>query len=154
MESVPTKNHLFILLADDDEDDCFLFKEALDELVNGARLSTVDNGEELMQLLYKMETLPDILFLDLNMPRKNGMQCLSEIKQSQRLKHLPVIIYSTSFQKNVVDLLYHQGAQFYIRKPNVFTQLKHAIYEALTIAAQLNYLQPSKENFVLSHAIQ
>lgn len=79
---------------------------------------------------------------------------MTEIKEAERLKHLPVIIYSTSFQKNIVDLLYHRGAQFYICKPNGFAELKHAIHEALTIAAQLNYQQSSKEGFVLSHAIQ
>lgn len=142
-----------ILLADDDEDDCLLFKEALNELGICVQLTTVQNGDQLMKLLNKEERLPDVLFLDLNMPRKNGLQCLSEIKQSQRLKSFPVIICSTSFQKNVVDVLYQMGAQFYIRKPNNFAELKHIIHEVLTIAAQLNYLQPSKEGFVLSLAL-
>ncbi len=149
-----TPNYHHILLADDDEDDCFLFKEALDDLGIDIQLDTVHSGDALMKLLNKSEPLPQLLFLDLNMPRKNGLQCLAEIKQTERLKHLPVIIYSTSFQKNVVDLLYHEGAQFYIRKPNEFAELKRAIYEALTTAAQLNYQQPSKEGFVLSHAIE
>ncbi len=153
MKSPTTKKPQCILLADDDEDDCLLFKEALNELGICVQLTTVQNGDQLMKLLNKEERLPDVLFLDLNMPRKNGLQCLSEIKQSQRLKSLPVIIYSTSFQKNVVDVLYQMGAQFYIRKPNDFAELKHAIHEVLTIVAKLNYLQPSKEGFVLSLAL-
>ena len=71
-----------ILLADDDQDDCLLFKEALDELAITVQLTAVQNGEELMQLLNKAEILPDLMFLDLNMPRKNGMECLFAIKQS------------------------------------------------------------------------
>lgn len=142
-----------ILLADDDLDHCLLFKEALEELHITTKFTFAHNGEELMQLLHTIELLPDILFLDLNMPRKNGLQCLNEIKESTLLKHLPVIIYSTSFQKDVVELLFKQGAQFYIRKPNEFTNIKKAIFEALTISSNLNRSQPSKEKFVLSHVL-
>ena len=142
-----------ILLADDDKDDCHFFKVALDELRINVQLTTVHDGEKLMLLLNKDEALPDMLFLDLNMPRKNGLECMSEIKENPGLKNLPVIIYSTSFQKDIVDLLYKQGAQFYICKPNGFSELKHVIYEAITTAVQLNYLQPPKEKFVLSYPI-
>ena len=139
----------YILLADDDEDDCFLFKEALDELDIKTQLSIVHNGEQLIKWLNNKE-LPHLLFMDLNMPRKNGMDCLIEIKGSENFNNLPIIIYSTSFQADVVDLLYKQGAQFYIRKPNKFLELKNVIHNALTLAAELKYKQPSKENFVLS----
>ncbi len=142
-----------ILLADDDEDDCLLFKDALEELPVLAELKSVHNGDQLMQTLNKTDPLPHLVFLDLNMPRKNGLKCLVEIKETERLKDIPVIIYSTSFQKNVVDLLYAHGAQFYIRKPNEFSELKNVILETLTSIAELNYRQPSKEGFVLSHVI-
>ena len=67
-----------ILLADDDKNDQLLFKEALEELPVTTHLASVENGEQLMQLLNDgKELLPDILFLDLNMPRKNGFTCLS-----------------------------------------------------------------------------
>lgn len=144
---------LQILLADDDQDDCSLFKDALDELPVLAELTFVHDGDQLMQLLNKLERFPNLIFLDLNMPRKNGLQTLKEIKGNERLKHLSVIMFSTSFQKNVVDVLYTHGAQFYIRKPNEFSELKHSIMEALTLSAELNYLQPSKEKFVLSHVL-
>ena len=72
---------MFILLADDDTDDCIFFKEALDELLLPTKLMTVHDGEQLMHLLANESTeLPDVLFLDLNMPRKNGFECLEEIK--------------------------------------------------------------------------
>lgn len=142
-----------ILLADDDKDDCLFFKVALDELHINVQLTTVHDGEKLILLLNKDEPLPDILFLDLNMPRKNGLECMSEIKETPRLKNLPVVIYSTSFQKDIVELLYEKGAHFYICKPNGFSELVHLIQEAVTISAQLNYKQPSKEQFVLSYPI-
>src|SRR4028118_19225 len=102
-----------ILLADDDVDDIMIFKEVLNELNLPVRLTTIDNGEKLMQLLQEDEALPDVLFLDLNMPRKTGMECLKEIKSAEALRRLPVVIFSTSFKKETVDCLYESGAQFY-----------------------------------------
>src|SRR6185295_4050117 len=98
---------LNILLADDDTDDCIFFKAAVKEFSMATTLSTVHDGEQLMELLTKEgNELPDVLFLDLNMPRKNGFECLSEIKQNKNLEHLPVIMFSTSFEQEVVNLLY------------------------------------------------
>src|SRR5688572_16072019 len=106
-----------ILLADDDEDDRFLFQEALSEMSLHTRLVTALDGEQLMNQLGE-DRLPDVLFLDLNMPRKDGFQCLLEIKQNEKLKQLPVIIFSTSFHPDAVNKLYENGAQYYIRKPS------------------------------------
>ena len=139
----------FILLADDDVDDCLFFKNALEELPVSARLSTVHNGEELMNFLRDNAQLPDILFLDLNMPRKNGFDCLAEIKKDEKLKALPVIILSTSLNQESANLLYKNGAQHYIRKPNEFSQLKNLIHTAITLASLNNTIQPAKEHFVL-----
>ena len=106
---------LNLLFADDDTDDCFFFKEALEELPISAKLTTVNDGMQLMQQLSAKETLlPDALFLDLNMPRKSGFDCISEIKRNNKLMHIPVIIYSTSLNVEVVDLLYQKGALCYI----------------------------------------
>ena len=139
-----------ILLADDDGDDCLLFKDALNELAIRATLTTVHNGEQLMELLLNSHELPDILFLDLNMPRKNGFECLSEIKQNEKLKQLPVIIFSTSFEPDIVSLLHKNGAQHYICKPNEYWILLKVIHQVVTITPRLNFHQPSIDDFVLS----
>ena len=143
--------HLDILLADDDTDDCIFFKEALSEIPLSTSLTAVHDGEQLMQLLAN-ETikLPHILFLDINMPRKNGFECLSEIKQNTRLKELPVVIFSTSFEQEVVNSLYKSGAQYFIRKPSEFLQFKKIIQHTLTLIMQENVTNPTKENFVLT----
>jgi CheY-like chemotaxis protein len=143
-------NTRLILLADDDKDDNILFQEVLEEIPLPTQLATVNNGEELMQLLNNKEQLPDIIFLDLNMPRKNGFECLSEIKRTERLKHIPVIIFSTSYEPETLNLLYKNMAQYYIRKPNDFTQFKEIIYQTLTLTAQADISQPIREKFVLS----
>ena len=139
----------YLLLADDDIDDCDLFTDALNELEQPAILKTVHDGEQLMYFLTnETNVLPDILFLDLNMPRKNGLECLSEIKNNDRLKNLSVIIFSTSFYKEMVNKLYTSGALYYISKPNEFTKLKKVIYTAIKSASGSMNKIPI-ENFVL-----
>ncbi len=146
-----SSNKLNILLADDDTDDCFFFKEALQELAIPIEFTAVHDGEELMrQLEDEISELPDILFLDLNMPRKNGFECLSEIKLSEKLKGLPVIIFSTSFEQEVVNLLYKNGAQHFIRKPSEFSQFKKIIQQSLAPIVRGITFQPTQENFVLT----
>lgn len=142
---------LNILLADDDIDDCIFFKEALNELPLTPNLTVMHDGEQLMQLL-KNETneFPDVLFLDLNMPRKNGFECLSEIKLSKKLNQLPVIIFSTSFEQEVVNQLCQHGAQYFIRKPSEFSQFKKIIHQSLALMTQENISQPTRENFVIT----
>ena len=149
---------LNILLADDDIDDCIFFKVALEELLLSTRLTTVHDGEQLMQLLTnETNELPHVLFLDINMPRKNGKECLVEIKLNNKLKHFPVIMFSTSYEKEVVNLLYDGGAQYFIRKPSDFSQFKKVIQQTLTLIMKNmlaseagNISQPSRENFVLT----
>lgn len=145
-----------VLLADDDEDDCLLFAEALEELNLSTQLTTVRDGEQLMRLLSKVAyDLPLLLFLDLNMPRKNGFECLAEIKKTIKLSHLPVIIFSTSFDRKVADQLFKNGAHHFICKPTDFHELKDVIHRAITLVSENftntvgNFSQPIKENFVL-----
>ena len=157
MEFTQTRS---IFLADDDDDDCLFFKEALDELPVSITLTTVHDGEQLMKLLSKTaDQLPPLLFLDLNMPRKNGFQCLTEIKQDERLKRLSVIIFSTSLQQEVADLLYNNGAHYFILKPASFKDLKKVIHRVIMIMEQTLsvtsgqsgiFIQPARENFVIA----
>ena len=143
-------NELNILLADDDTDDCLFFKEALAEIAATINFTAVHNGEQLMQLLtdetYK---LPHILFLDLNMPRKNGFECLTEIKQNKKLKDLPVVIFSTSFEQDKISILFKTGADVYIRKPGNFAQLVQVINHALPMATE-NMFSNGKLKYILN----
>ena len=139
-----------LLLADDDTDDCVFFQEVLTELPVLTSLDTVNDGVELMDYLLKnSETLPDLLFLDLNMPRKTGFECLIEIKANDALKHLPVIILSTSLDMKVVDSLYDMGAQYYNRKPGQFNMLNKVIQQAIMVTDPENSIQPKREDFIL-----
>jgi CheY-like chemotaxis protein len=140
-----------LLLADDDTDDCIFFREALEDLPITSTLTTVNDGAELMRLLYaSIDKLPDILFLDLNMPRKTGYECITEIKLSEKLKHLPVIVFSTSLDRAAVNLLYEKGAHYYIRKPGEFSKLKQVIHKAILLTSGTDKERPPKEDFVLN----
>lgn len=142
---------LNIILADDDQDDVFLFKSAIDELALTIKLATVYDGDKLMKRLsQKNVALPDAIFLDLNMPLKSGHECLTEIKESEELNHLPVIIFSTSFQEKVVNELYEEGAHYYIQKPSSFQALQDLIKKALILVTENTHSQPDKRDFVLT----
>jgi len=143
-----TASPIRLLLADDDLDDSTFFRDALADLPVMAHLETVYDGVELMHYLSK-NSLPDLLFLDLNMPRKNGFECLAEIKSEDGLKELPVIIFSTSFNPEVVDSLYDGGAHFYIRKPGDFSKLRAIIHKAIRLGSEKNFRRPGREGFVL-----
>lgn len=130
---------LNILLADDDPDDRLFFEKALKEIPILTRLTSVNNGEELMNYLTtNTEHLPDVVFLDLSMPRKTGYECLIEIKEDEKLKNIHVIMFSTSFthgvglEETLMSTLSKMGAQNYIRKPGDFEKLKQVIHQALT----------------------
>ena len=143
---------LNILLADDDIDDCAFFKKALEDFPISTYYTAVHDGEKLMkQLTNETNELPNVLFLDLNMPRKNGFECLKEIKLNKKLNQLPVIIFSTSFEQDVVNVLYKYGAQYFVRKPSDFLQFKKIIQQSLTLVAYGNISQPTRENFVLEY---
>jgi len=130
---------LKILLADDDMDDRIFFDKALQEIPVDTTLHTVNNGEELMKYLTENEDrLPDVLFLDLSMPRKTGFECLVEIKENEKFKALTVIMFTTSFTRgieledNLKTTLSRMGAQEYIRKPGDFAEYRTVIQDALT----------------------
>lgn len=138
----------YILLADDDKDDRFFFEKALKGLAIATHLKTVVDGEQLISYLSVAERLPDVLFLDLNMPRKNGLECLSEIKRNPKLKEIPVVIYSTSLLDEVADVLYKNGAHYYLHKCD-FDELTKSIQKVFDLLKK-NSNQPARDKFILS----
>lgn len=143
------KNAFRILLADDDRDDRFFFDKALKTLSFPTKFETVDDGEKLMEYLRKNSgKLPDVLFLDLNMPRKNGAECLAEIKADKALKDLPVIIYSTSMHEDVADVLYKNKAHYYMRKTNIL-ELQALLERILPMMEENQFARPPRSKFVL-----
>ncbi len=140
-----------ILLADDDLDDFTFFNNALSQISIRTNVMVVKDGEQLMHHLSdNSHKLPDVLFLDINMPRKNGFECLAEMKLNIELAKLPVIIMSTSVEPEVVSRLYNDGAKYFIRKPAEFSQFKEIIYQTLLLIRKGSVLQPNISGFVLT----
>ena len=142
---------LNILLADDDQDDCYFFGKALKQLPMSTELTTVRDGDELIQrLIDETQNLPDVLFLDINMPRKTGIECIVEIKSMIRLKDLPIVMYSTSNEPEKIKALFKNGVNVYIHKPNDFTELKQVIYHALPISTENELFPKNHVKFILN----
>jgi CheY-like chemotaxis protein len=140
-----------VMLADDDEDDRLFFTDAFDEIKMKTEVSTLNNGIELMNYLNQPNSvLPHVLFLDLNMPGKTGMDCLREIKGIDRLKDIAIAIYSTSASEEDIEETFVQGANIYIKKPHEFAALKKILEDVITINWQYHTCGLNRDNFLLS----
>jgi CheY-like chemotaxis protein len=142
-----------IFLAEDDADDRMFFEDVLKEVSINTNLVMADDGVELMSVLEEaVPPPPDIIFLDLNMPRKNGFECLKEIRQTDKLSKIPVIIFSTSDNAQAIDKTYSLGANYYMQKPRTFALLKKAIETVLSTELESGGKQVPKEKYLLAIA--
>lgn len=125
-----------ILFVDDDQDDQLLFQEALLEADGTAVYISASDGVDLFEKLNAVELpTPDLIFMDINMPKKNGIDSLKELKRSERFKSIPVIMYSTSSSKEHQKECIENGAIGYVEKPSDFDQIcakiKSILYNGL-----------------------
>jgi CheY-like chemotaxis protein len=124
---VPDSYHKTVLMADDDAEDCMLATEAFAESGAKAAFSCVLDGIELIDYLSEhsrseAKRLPDLILLDLNMPRKNGRKALVEIKSEPALRHIPIVIFTSSEDREDVDFTMKAGAESFITKPATFDE--------------------------------
>jgi DNA-binding response OmpR family regulator len=128
------KEKLVIILLDDDGEEHILFKEVANDFVEINSVISFFKGNELLAHLSDSSTIiPDILFLDLNMPILSGIDCLVEIRKNTRFKNLPIAIYSTSSSKNDMKIAYQNGADFYINKPFEYSGMEKILRKVLNI---------------------
>lgn len=113
-----------LLIADDDEDDRLFFCEAVKEIEPGTECITAINGEDVLEKLRSgLQQLPNYIFLDLNMPPMNGFRCFEELKQDDKLKNIPVVIFSTTSSQREIDKMLALGALHFIVKPTSLKKL-------------------------------
>jgi len=120
-----------ILIADDDPDDRLMIKDAFNEHKNPPELLFVEDGEELMRYLTRKDKyaenedypFPQVVILDLNMPRMDGRQALREIKSDPKLKHIPVVVLSTSNVIEDIVKCYEDGSNSFLTKPPTYDEL-------------------------------
>lgn len=116
-----------VLVADDDEDDRLLISETFTDHCKCINLELVEDGAELLDFLKRKDIHPGIIFLDLNMPRVNGIEALEYIKHDEELKDIPVIIFTTTQEQEIIAKTYCMGASSFIKKPTGFERLSYMI---------------------------
>lgn len=145
-----TNEPLNIVFADDEENDRLLFLDALKELKIKTNVHTVNDGIELMDYLKgDAKDLPHLLFLDLNMPKKNGMECLKEIRMDEKLNDIAIAIFSTSLSEKDIEETLINGANVYINKPNSFEALIQVLNKVVMTAYTYQNTFFNKSHFLL-----
>ena len=119
------------MIIDDDNDDKFFFKEATEVMLTSSECVEATDGADALQQLRKSEQLPDFIFLDVNMPRMDGRECLTKLKWDKKLKSIPVIMYSTSFSPESIEEFNALGAVHYLQKPTDINKLSNQISLAI-----------------------
>jgi len=139
-----------ILLAEDDEEDRYLIGEALDEGRVPHRLYVVENGEQLLDYLYRRGKyadveqwpVPDLILLDLNMPRKDGREVLEEIRLDPELSSTPIVVLTTSSAEEDIVRSYDQGVSGFVTKPVTFRELMDVMKSIGTYWGKTSTLPP------------
>jgi CheY-like chemotaxis protein len=139
------EKHYNIFYADDDADDRDFFKEVMSDIAAGHRLFTQSSGEELLGVLHSPPPQANLVFLDLNMPQKNGYEVLKEIRNSPAISYMPVIILSTSNDEFAIDQAKKLGASLFLSKPGSYDDLQKMITAVLSKDWE-NY-KPTEKDF-------
>ncbi|HSU51517.1 MAG TPA: response regulator [Segetibacter sp.] len=146
--STEDKSPLHILFADDDSDETYLFNEALEHCHLEVVLSFANNGNNLLSIL-KSNPLPDLVIMDINMPHKDGLEALAEIRSFPEFESLPLIIYSTTTDSSIIDASYNNGASLFVVKPENFDGMMKVVKKIAAIDWKKNPKQQRNE-FVIS----
>lgn len=136
-----------IILGEDDDDDYYVFSLAIAEIPFKVLLTRAEDGEKLLKLLD--EKTPDVLFLDLMMPCKDGHECLKEIRRNKKYDKLPIIIYSSLADLKNIEMCYRNGANLYAIKPSSYEDLKSILERILSVDWKKVLYFPSLSQFVL-----
>jgi|SRR6478735_7203905 len=149
-----TSKTLTFFLVDDDIDDVSLFQEMLSEVDPSIKFAHANDGQDALDQLLSKSTTPDLIFLDLNMPRMDGIQCLKQIKQADELKDIPVIMYTTSSHSQDIEETMLHGAVCFITKPSSIRELESilsSIAESMPeeLEDALRYLSNNANTFIV-----
>ena len=150
MEEIPTLHIRNVLLAEDDDDDFNLLNAAILSINASIEILRTKNGVMFSSLL-ETSLKPDIIILDLNMPFKNGISCLEEIKSRKQYENTTVIIYSTSGTTKDIEASYQFGASFYLIKPTTYRGIIQQLKSLFFNDYFLKNIRPPREQFVLGN---
>lgn len=146
-QNIPDMHVLFV---DNDQDDKELFIEAFNAIDPSLKITTTNYAPDLFTKFEDLKyDLPDLIFLDMNMEQKHGLDCLDEIKTIDWLNDIPVIMYSTSVQPSQVQSTYEKGASMYVQKPSSFEEMKSTFSKILSLPTEEYFPQANRENFLM-----
>lgn len=137
-----------VLVAEDDDEDFELFAEAVRDLSLKIILQRASNGDVLMKVLH--EKIPDMLFLDILMPCKDGKECVHEIRSDKKFDDLPIIVYSSVNDLNAIEFFYRQGTNLYVLKPQTYRELVTALEKIFCLDWKKVHYYPKYADFVLN----
>jgi CheY-like chemotaxis protein len=137
-----------VLIVDDDNDDRDILQDCLLDVLPDAVVTHADDGATCLRLL-KNGFTPDIIFMDLNMPLTNGLECLEQMQREQLATDTPVIVSSTSQHLKDINSAHEFGARFYLVKPSSLQQMRTLLKRVLYLFGQPLAEQTLKKNFVL-----
>ena len=142
----PARPALTILMADDDPDDCLLTEEALEELAMGDRLITLPNGHALINYLDAHgpdhDNYPDLVLMDLNMPRMDGLSTLKHLKTDPDHRAVPIVVVSTSNAESDIRATYYLGGNAFINKRHGFDDMVRTLDRLLRFWTETAHLPP------------
>ena len=130
------KTHKILMIVDDDKDDRFFFRSAIRKKNPSYECIEAVNGADALKQLRQLTVLPDFIFLDLNMPKMDGRECLKELKKDKALQKIPVIIYSTSEYKVDINVAKELGADFFLTKLSDIYPLPEELVKAMEKAVE------------------
>lgn len=149
MNQLPAINIRKVLLAEDDDDDFNLLNAAIISMYSTVQVLRTENGITMFSLL-QASPKPDIILLDINLPYKNGLLCLKEIKINPDLSSIRVIMNSTSNIKKDIETSYNLGADFYLVKQPSWKEIRSQLHALFTNEYFINNLRPPRDQFVLN----
>ena len=137
-----------VLMAEDDDDDFELFSEVIRNLSLKVFLTRAENGDVLMKILH--EEVPDMLFLDILMPCRNGKDCLHEIRSHKKFDNLPIIVYTSLRDFDTIEFCYRKGTNLFVYKPHSYGELVQVIERIFSMNWKSMRYYPTLSNFVLN----
>lgn len=137
-------------MAEDDDDDYMVFSLAVNELSVKVVLTRAENGEILFKLLENDEKHPDMLFLDLLLPCKNGKDCLREIRANSKYDSMPIVVYSSLEDLQSIEFCYREGSNLYAIKPHSLRELKDVLEKIFSVNWKKMMYYPPMSRFVVN----
>jgi CheY-like chemotaxis protein len=137
-----------VVIADDDRDDFDILQDVIKSLPLQLIVTQADNGEILMQLIHSR--IPDLLFLDLVLPRKDGRACINEIRSNRKFDNMPIIIYTSKRDLESVEFCFRSGTNLYVYKPDTYGGIVDIVQKIFAIDWKKISYYPTMNNYILN----